>query len=221
METRFFLPVVAATALHAFVFLGIDWPHVPSSHAPRLVSQVIDCFPLIEDSDPVEQVEKSMDGSTEQSFGEPERLRPTLPEDAAPRMDDFLQLIEPKRRQPVMGVENLLHAPKVGLEGKDGPGIGIPSGWLDRAPRTRSQVAPSYPAAERSAGITGEVWVEFLVDEGGRVQHARVIRSSHVAFEPATLRAVERWRFEPGTQQGRSVKFRMVVPVQFRLESEH
>jgi protein TonB len=90
---------------------------------------------------------------------------------------------------------------------------------LDNTPRTRSQVAPAYPASERNAGISGEVLVEFTVDESGRVLNPRVVRSSRTAFESPTLRAVSNWRFEPGKKNGQAVRFRMMVPVAFNLES--
>ncbi|MBE36925.1 MAG: hypothetical protein CMI16_15450 [Opitutaceae bacterium] len=36
-------------------------------------------------------------------------------------------------------------------------------------------------------------------------------------FEEAALRAVSKWRFEPGRRHGRVVQFRMAVPIIFRL----
>lgn len=92
-------------------------------------------------------------------------------------------------------------------------------GALDRVPQTRVRVAPVYPSEARASGLTGEVWVEFVVDESGRVTRPRVMRSTDERFEAATLRAVEKWRFEPGTQKGRPVRFRMAVPVVFSLEA--
>jgi TonB family protein len=69
---------------------------------------------------------------------------------------------------------------------------------LDNSPRTRAQAAPVYPSEARRQGLAGEVWVEFMVDEDGRVLNPRVVRSSDAMFESATLNAVLKWRFEPG-----------------------
>jgi protein TonB len=66
-------------------------------------------------------------------------------------------------------------------------------------------------------GLGGEVWVEFALDEAGRVLRARVVRSSDPMFDEPTLRAVAKWRFEPGRKNGRPVSFRMVAPVNYRL----
>jgi protein TonB len=109
-------------------------------------------------------------------------------------------------------------------------GVGLPGGtgkssWsdvmssvqLDNAPRARFQPTPVYPFEAKHAGITGRVQVDFIVDERGEVQDQRIVNSSNRIFEEATLRAVAKWRFEPGRRQGTIVKFRMTVPVMFNL----
>jgi protein TonB len=62
--------------------------------------------------------------------------------------------------------------------------------------------------------------VEFGVDEGGRVYDPRVVRSSDALFDEPTLEAVRQWRFEPGRRNGRIVRFRMMLPVEFHLDQE-
>jgi protein TonB len=59
--------------------------------------------------------------------------------------------------------------------------------------------------------------VEFVVDEAGHVLDPHVLRSSNPLFEAPTLRAVAKWRFEPGRKDGRVVRFRMAVPVEFAV----
>jgi protein TonB len=89
---------------------------------------------------------------------------------------------------------------------------------LDSPPRASLQTPPAYPPNARATGLAGEVWVEFAVDESGRVLHPRVVRSNDPVFDEPTLRAVAKWRFEPGRKGGRPVSFRMRVPVSYRLE---
>ena len=88
---------------------------------------------------------------------------------------------------------------------------------LDHTPRTRAQPAPFYPAVLRSTGTEGRVVVEFTVDTSGRVTSATVLSSTQREFEDETIRAVMKWRFEPGRRNGRAVPFRMTVPLEFRL----
>ena len=95
----------------------------------------------------------------------------------------------------------------------------VRSDLLDNAPRTRTQIAPVYPYEAKVNGRPGEVVVEFIVDESGRVLEPRVVRSTDPIFEAATVRAVSKWRFEPGRRDGRVVRFRMAVPVAFALNS--
>ena len=80
------------------------------------------------------------------------------------------------------------------------------------------QMAPDYPLAMKHGGIEGSVVVEFDVDRSGQVVGIRVLRSTHREFEEPTLRAVLKWRFEPGRRNGKAVPFRMQVPVDFHLE---
>ena len=105
-------------------------------------------------------------------------------------------------------------------ENRRGPGGGvIDLVGLDRVPRARLQPAPDYPFAVRSRRIEGMVVVEFLVDESGNVYSTAVLRATNPGFEEAALRALARWKFESGYKDGRSVRFRMSVPVIFRIDA--
>ena len=77
------------------------------------------------------------------------------------------------------------------------------------------RVAPSYPYTLKAEGVDGEVLVDFWVDEKGAV-HDPVVRSStRREFEEPTLVAVSKWRFAPGMKDGKTVRFRMTLPVRF------
>lgn len=91
---------------------------------------------------------------------------------------------------------------------------------LDRTPRAKVQPAPEYPFALRQAGIEGSVVVEFEVDTAGQVVTARALNGTTPEFAQAAVRAVLKWRFEPGRKDGRAVPFRMVVPIGFSLSAD-
>jgi protein TonB len=103
-----------------------------------------------------------------------------------------------------------------GLDG-DGPGgWSLPdAGRLDRVPRATVQPAPAYPATARREGVGGTVWIEFVVGPSGEVLRADAVRWTRRDFVDPAVRAVLRWRFEPGTIAGRRVSFRMAVPIEF------
>ena len=58
---------------------------------------------------------------------------------------------------------------------------------------------------------------EFRVDPDGRVIDVNLLETSHEEFARSVLDAVERWRFVPGMVGGDAVRFRMRLPVNFRL----
>jgi protein TonB len=74
-----------------------------------------------------------------------------------------------------------------------------------------------YPSVLRDARISGRVLVEVIVDENGRARpgSARVIEASHPAFEQATLRVLERFRFTPAKVMGTPVPVRVTIPIQW------
>ncbi|MDF9832944.1 protein TonB [Ereboglobus sp. PH5-5] len=88
---------------------------------------------------------------------------------------------------------------------------------LDNRPQTLFQASPEYPYTQKNTGNPGEVIVNFTVDERGHVQDVLVVKSSHPDFDAPTVRAVSKWRFEPGRKNGKRVKFRMSVPIAFNL----
>ena len=44
-------------------------------------------------------------------------------------------------------------------------------------------------------------------------------RTANSIFDSATIRSVLKWRFEPGKRNGKIVRFRMAVPVVFKLDA--
>lgn len=76
-------------------------------------------------------------------------------------------------------------------------------------------VTPKYPRELNNRGIRGRVVVRFVVDTKGRVQNPEVLKSDHAAFERPALEAIRGWRFSPAIQDGKPVKMRVQVPLEF------
>jgi TonB family protein len=72
-----------------------------------------------------------------------------------------------------------------------------------------------YPPQLRDARVSGRALVEVIVDTDGRVREgsAKVIETTHPAFETATLRAAERFRFRPAKIAGMVVPVKVAIPV--------
>ena len=67
-----------------------------------------------------------------------------------------------------------------------------------------------------SAGIEGRGILEAIVDEQGRVESLKVVRSGGV-LDRAALEAVRQWRYSPVLLNGRPERFILTVVVTFRL----
>lgn len=76
-----------------------------------------------------------------------------------------------------------------------------------------------YPEIAKNAGIEGRVFVQFVVDERGRVVDPVVVRGIGGGCDEEALRAVRTVTFKPGRQQGEPVRVRMSLPITFRLGS--
>lgn len=82
------------------------------------------------------------------------------------------------------------------------------------------QVRPQYPFEMRRARQEGVVTVGFIVDPAGATRELYVVRSSRKEFEQAALVAVAKWKFKPGTVDGRPVYVKMQVPISFTLDDD-
>ncbi|HWA86440.1 MAG TPA: TonB family protein [Opitutus sp.] len=219
METRFILPVTIATALHALVWLV---PREPAPPAIKAVNDdpVLPPFRITLDR-PDEVVEVTVrepkPAKSAQDIRRPEADEPPariVPDDRITEQVPPVVKVDFHPDRILPGVPGAIDGDENG--GRAGVSV-LDSRLLDNPPHTRSQVSPIYPSELKNLGVTGEVTVEFIVDEAGRVVNPRVVRSTNSGFEDATLRAVAHWRFEPGQKDGRPVRFRMAVPVEFSL----
>ena len=81
--------------------------------------------------------------------------------------------------------------------------------------RRRSKMSNLYTPIAQSARLQGVVILELL-DEGGSVANARVLRSVPL-LDAAAIEAVGQWRFTPTELDGRRVAVVMTVTVNFTL----
>ena len=216
MDRTFTLPIALAAALHAALLFG--FPKTPRVVMPKGQPTTIIPYKFVL---PEPESLANADAESGSEAAPPARPVPMSPEPPVVDVREAFtmprQNIEPFSPTDVSvipnTVRNLFHG--------DGEEITrtqvLPGTALDNAPRTRFQPAPVYPSEGRREGLRGEVFVEFLVDEAGRVVDPRVVHSSNRMFEEPTLRAVSRWQFEPGRRAGRVVRFKMAVPVIFNL----
>ena len=106
------------------------------------------------------------------------------------------------------GVEGGIAAGVVGGTGPVIEGEVFLAAELEDRPRLISIEEPRYPPVLESAGITGRVVFDFIVDTLGRVNRGsiKVISSTNKAFEKPAMDALSTALFSPGKVQGDPVQ---------------
>lgn len=89
---------------------------------------------------------------------------------------------------------------------------------LDVKPRPLKQVAPVYPAVLREFGITGRAVVSFVIGADGAIADAKVLSSTHGAFDEPALAALAEWKFAPGQKAGAPVNTRAEMALVFTVQ---
>jgi len=90
-------------------------------------------------------------------------------------------------------------------------------GGAIQPPQKTRYVMPVYPALARAAGKEGTVVLEAVIDEQGRVNHVKVLRSIPL-LDQAAVDAVRQWEFTPTLLNGQPVTVVMTVTVTFSLQ---
>lgn len=77
-----------------------------------------------------------------------------------------------------------------------------------------------FPEISRRTMMNDQrIYVEFVIDQFGRVESATIPRGGDPALEAEALRVIKSMpRFIPASQMHHPVKMRMTIPVNFRLE---
>jgi TonB family protein len=115
-----------------------------------------------------------------------------------------------------------------GVGSGKGPGVGPGSGGGFgggayrigggvSAPAVLFKVEPEYSEEARKAKWQGTVVLSLVVDENGKAQGIKVVRSLGLGLDQKAIEAVEKWRFKPGMKDGKSVPVIATIEVNFRL----
>jgi protein TonB len=76
-----------------------------------------------------------------------------------------------------------------------------------------------YPPMAQDAGITGVVYMTFVVDEQGKVRDPKVLRGIGGGCDEEAIRVVKAMpAWEPGKQRGKPVRVQYNLPIRFTLK---
>ncbi|MFN7924684.1 MAG: energy transducer TonB [Bryobacteraceae bacterium] len=78
------------------------------------------------------------------------------------------------------------------------------------------KVEPDYPAVARQLRLTGTVELEVLVDVGGGVERANVLRGNSLLTGPS-LQAIRKWKFKPFGTEAERVKAAGPITFTFQM----
>jgi protein TonB len=92
----------------------------------------------------------------------------------------------------------------------------LKAGGVIKPPKKILNVQPIYPQEAKDAKIEGVVIIDAIIDEGGGVKEAWVVRSVP-RLDEAALDAVKQWRFEPTLMNGAPVPIQITTTVNFTL----
>jgi TonB family protein len=84
-------------------------------------------------------------------------------------------------------------------------------------PQLISKIEPEYSEEARKAKWQGTVELQIVVDEHGIPKEMRVTRALGLGLDQKAMEAVAKWRFKPGTKDGKAVPVIATVQVNFRL----
>jgi len=80
------------------------------------------------------------------------------------------------------------------------------------------RIPPNYPLDARRKKIEGWVKVEFTVQEDGSVSNAKAKAAEPSGiFEQAAIMAIAQWKFNPATENGKTVRRRVAQTLKFEL----
>jgi len=86
------------------------------------------------------------------------------------------------------------------------------------APTVINRVEPVYTEIARKARIEGIVILEAIIEKDGTVRDVRTLKPLAMGLDAAAMDAVRRWKFKPGTLNGRPVPVIFNLTVNFRLQ---
>lgn len=94
-----------------------------------------------------------------------------------------------------------------------------PSGATEQAvPTFKSQ--PIFPSALLRKKIGGKVVIAAVVNASGAVVRVTIKTSSgHTELDKAAITAVQKWKFKPGTRDGKPVQSTCLIPYTFEVKN--
>lgn len=89
---------------------------------------------------------------------------------------------------------------------------------VHQKPRLKKMVSPEYPELAIKSGLEGTVHVLIFIGKDGRVEKAKILKSSHSIFNKSAIEAAKQYVFTPAKIGLKPVRVKMVIPIRYRLK---
>jgi periplasmic protein TonB len=87
-----------------------------------------------------------------------------------------------------------------------------------QAPVALSRAEPDYTEPARKARTEGVVFLEAIIDTAGNVTDIRVLKGLPYGLNESAMDAVKKWKFRPGTLNGKAVPVVLDLTISFHLQ---
>ncbi|HTL67894.1 MAG TPA: energy transducer TonB [Lacunisphaera sp.] len=89
---------------------------------------------------------------------------------------------------------------------------------VDVKPVVKAMQQPVFPPQFRRPGVSGEVLIDFIIDENGKTTQIQCAAATDEAFATAAVEAVRNWRFTPARKGGRPVACAVEQSLSFSID---
>jgi TonB family protein len=86
-----------------------------------------------------------------------------------------------------------------------------------KAPSVISKVEPRYTQEARDAKLQGSVLLAVEINKQGVPENIRVLKGLELGLSESAVAAVKQWKFKPGMKDGKPVRVKANIEVNFRL----
>lgn len=201
--------VALSAALHVVLIYGFSLPAGPGSDAHRTV------------------IHARL--SPAQSSANPQRARPTGRKQAPDSPRPAPAVLAPPAPNPIAETPTAPASPLLPDDPEQAvsaaasaPGTIVPDTVhyaakdLDIYPQASKWITPAYPRSARDAQIAGSVTLLVMIDEAGRVEGTSVVDAvPDGVFEQSAQQALASAAFYPAQKDGRTVRSRILIKVEF------
>lgn len=96
---------------------------------------------------------------------------------------------------------------------------------VDQMPELKNSLSAlyekiEYPQKAQKHGISGWVYLRFVVNKNGKVINPKVVKGIGGGCDEAAQKAIKEVDFIPGKKDGKSVRVRTNLPIIFRIENQ-